>query len=70
MDLYAVTVRNEYTGEIATVSVIASGPKTAQAEALGLLFRGRRWRKCVAFPASVMPSPAAVGEEEDPLPVI
>jgi hypothetical protein len=69
MELYAVTVRNEFTGEIDTVSVIACGPKTAQVEALGLLFRGRRWRKCVAFPPSIQPSPITAEPQNEPLPV-
>lgn len=51
MESYDIVVRNELTGEVATVTVKSSWPQDAQVEALVQLFRALGWRKATAFPA-------------------
>lgn len=50
MDLYRVPVRNELTGEVRVLDVLASFITDAQIEALQRLFREENWRKAVALP--------------------
>jgi hypothetical protein len=47
---YDVSVRNELSGEVATISVLADCAAGAQVEALVELFKSRGWRKAIAFP--------------------
>lgn len=48
--LYDVSVRNELSGEVTTVSVLADCVAGAQVEALVALFKTRGWRRAVATP--------------------
>src|SRR5947209_8981601 len=48
--LYDISVRNELSGETATVSVLADCQAGAQVEALVALFKIRGWRKAIASP--------------------
>ena len=51
MESYDVAVRNELTGEVATVSLDSSSPQDAQVAALVQQFRLCGWRNATAFPA-------------------
>jgi hypothetical protein len=57
VELYTVLVRNELTGEMATVSIPCWSCHDAQVEALSQLFKSRGWRKACAFQAE--PAPAS-----------
>ena len=56
MQLYDVTVRNELTGDVATLSVSSQCPQDAQVEALVQAFRCRGWRSATALPVDAGPS--------------
>lgn len=56
---YDVTVRNELTGEVATVEVRSDCWQQAQVDALVLLFRSSGWRKAVAYQPVLAALPAA-----------
>jgi len=57
---YTVSVRNEHTGEMTTVTISAFSAQDAQIEALVLLFRSHGWRKAVAF--LPVPEPMRAGK--------
>jgi hypothetical protein len=48
--LYDVSVRNELSGEVTTIGVLADCAAGAQVEALVALFKTRGWRKAIASP--------------------
>lgn len=60
MELYDVTVRNELTGEVATISLQSSWPQEAQVAALVQLFKLQGWRKAVALPPQRSPAQSPV----------
>ena len=49
MEIFDVTVRNELTGEVATLSIETSIAAEAQVDALVQLFDTRGWRKATAL---------------------
>jgi hypothetical protein len=60
--LYDVSVRNELSGEVTTVSVLADCAAGAQVAALVALFKTRGWRKAVAIPPAA--GSAAAGSSQ------
>lgn len=48
MESYIVAVRNELTGEIRSLEILALFQVDAQVEALTYMFRTEGWRKAVA----------------------
>jgi hypothetical protein len=59
MELYDITVRNELSGELETLSLTAACAQDAPVEALVQVFRLRGWRKARAFPPSGDPGLAS-----------
>ena len=56
MKLYEITIRNEQTGEVATLSVRSYCPQDAQVEALSQVFRRHGWRSATAMSVEDGPS--------------
>lgn len=49
METYDILVRNEMTGEMATITVESSNNHDAQVEALVQCLRAHGWRRATAF---------------------
>ena len=56
MQTFSVSVRNEETGEVATIVVEGSHLYDGLEKALRSLFRDRGWRKAVAISPDVRPA--------------
>ena len=62
MEMYEVLVRNEITGEMATITVESPSNHDAQVEALVQCFRAQGWRRATAFCPEGASSPVRAEE--------